>query len=306
MTGPGHLSHGLWVVLASPFDDDLALDHASLERQLDLATSVSAQGVVALGVFGEADALSRQEQRAVVRTVTTSYDGPVVLGMSGRTTAVVVEQARDCIEAASRPPVALMVQVNSPRADVVVDHLTAVHEATGLPIVVQDYPAVSQVRIATDALVDVVRRCGPFVAAVKAESAPTPPSIAALTAAVDAPVFGGLGGVGLVDELACGAAGAMTGMSHPEGLRAALDAHASGGFDSVRDAWAPWLPLANFEGQLQIGLALRKEILRRRGVLATGLVRPPAAALPPALLPVLDAHLAHLPLQDKEPSWTSA
>ena len=201
MTGSTHLPHGLWVVLASPFDDDLALDLASLERQLDLASSVAAQGVVALGVFGEADALSRDEQRAVVRTVTAAYDGPVVLGLSGRTTAVVVEQARDCTEAASRPPVALMVQVNSPRADVVVDHLTAVHEATGLPVVVQDYPTVSHVRIATETLVDVVRRCAPFVAAVKAESAPTPPSIAALTAAVDAPVFGGLGGVGLVDEL---------------------------------------------------------------------------------------------------------
>ncbi|RYU15793.1 dihydrodipicolinate synthase family protein [Nocardioides iriomotensis] len=293
-------------MLASPFDDDLALDHASLARQLELARSVSAQGVVALGVFGEADALSREEQRAVVRTVTSSYDGPVVLGMSGRTTAVVVDQARDCLDAATRTPVALMVQVNSPRADVVVDHLTAVHEATGLPVVLQDYPAVSNVRVATDALVDVARRCAPFVAAVKAESAPTPPSIAALTAAVGAPVFGGLGGVGLVDELACGAAGAMTGMSHPEGLRAALDAYDAGGFDAVAEAWAPWLPLANFEGQLQIGLALRKEILRRRGVLATGLVRPPAATLPPPLLPVLDAHLARLPLPDKEIAWNSA
>ena len=301
-----HLARGLWVVLASPYDDDLALDHDSLARQLDLAASVSAQGVVALGVFGEADALSREEQRAVVRTVTSSYSGLVVLGLAGRTTAVVIEQARDCIDAAAQPPVALMVQVNSPRADVVVDHLTAVHQATGLPVVVQDYPAVSHVHIATHALVDVVRRCAPFVAAVKAESAPTPPAIAALTAALEAPVFGGLGGVGLVDELACGAAGAMTGMSHPEGLRATLDAHTSGGFAAARDAWAPWLPLANFEGQLQIGLALRKEILRRRGALATGLVRPPAATLPPALLPVLEAPLAHLPHDVKETPWISA
>ena len=73
MTAPDlapHLDHGLWVVLASPFDDDLALDDASLERQLRLADSVSAQGVVALGVFGEADALTRAEQQQVVRTVT--------------------------------------------------------------------------------------------------------------------------------------------------------------------------------------------------------------------------------------------
>lgn len=299
------LERGLWVVLASPFHDDLSLDLASLDRQLSLASSVSAQGVVALGVFGEAEALSRTEQQAVVRTITTSYDGPVVLGLSGRTTAAVVEQARACLDAATRPVRALMVQVHSPRADHLVDHFTAVHEATGLPVVVQDYPAVSNVRVSSEVLVEVVHGCARFVAAVKAESAPTPPAIAALTAALDVPVFGGLGGVGLVDELACGAAGAMTGMSHPEGLRATLHAYDDGGFDAARAAWAPWLPLANFEGQLQVGLSLRKEILRRRGVLGTGRVRPPAATVPPALLPVLDQHLATVPVPRKELAWNS-
>ena len=201
MTAP-RLDHGLWVVLASPFDDDLALDDASLERQLRLADSVSARAVVALGVFGEADALSRAEQQQVVRTVTGSSDLPVVLGLSARTTAAVVDQAEACLEAARRPPAALMVQVNSPRADVLVEHVSSVHEVTGLPVVVQDYPAVSGVTVAPDVLVDVVQRCDGFVAAVKAESAPTPPAIATLATAVGAPVFGGLGGVGLVDDSA--------------------------------------------------------------------------------------------------------
>jgi 4-hydroxy-tetrahydrodipicolinate synthase len=300
-----HLDRGLWMVLASPFDDALALDTASLERQLALADSVSAQGVVALGVFGEADALTRAEQQDVVRTVTTASDVPVVLGLSARTTAVAVDQALSCLEAAQRPPRALMLQVNSPRAEALVQHFTAIHEATGLPVVVQDYPAASGISVPADVLVEVVRQCDGFVAAVKAESAPTPPAIATLTAAVAAPVYGGLGGVGLVDELGCGAAGAMTGMSHPEGLRAALDAHEAGGFAAAHQAWAPWLPLANFEGQLRIGLAIRKEILRRRGVLSTGRVRPPAATLPPALVPLLEQHLSHLPHFPGGNPWTS-
>lgn len=299
-----HLDRGLWMVLASPFDDDLALDTASLERQFALADSVSARGVVALGVFGEADALTRAEQQDVVRTVTAS-DLPVVLGLSARTTAVAVDQALSCLEAAQRPPRALMVQVNSPRAEVLVDHFTAVHEAAGLPVVVQDYPAVSGVTVAADVLVDVVRACSGFVAAVKAESAPTPPAIAALTTAVATPVYGGLGGVGLIDELGCGAAGAMTGMSHPEGLRATLDAHDTGGFVAAHRAWAPWLPLANFEGQLRIGLAIRKEVLRRRGVITTGRVRPPAATLPPPLVPLLEQHLAQLPHASGGTPWIS-
>ena len=66
-----------------------------------------------------------------------------------------------------------------------------------------------------------------FVAAVKAEAPPTPPAIAVLTSRLDVPVFGGLGGIGLLDELVAGAAGAMTGFSFPEGLHACVPAFRS-------------------------------------------------------------------------------
>ena len=87
----------------------------------------------------------------------------------------------------------------------------------------------------------------------------------------------------------------MTGFSHPAALATVLRAHRSGGFEAARVAWAPWLPLANFEGQLRVGLAIRKELLRRRGVIAVGRVRPPAPTLPDSLIPLLEMHLATLP-----------
>ena len=128
-------------------------------------------------------------------------------------------------------------------------------------------------------VVSIVSAC-PFVVGVKSESPPTSVAVAHLAPRVDVPVFGGLGGVGLLDELAAGSAGAMTGFSHPAALAAVLRAHRDGGFEAARNAWAPWLPLANFEGQPRVGLAIRKELLRRRGVIASGRVRRPAAPLP--------------------------
>jgi 4-hydroxy-tetrahydrodipicolinate synthase len=145
--------------------------------------------------------------------------------------------------------------------------------------------------------VTIVQSC-PFVVGVKSETPPTSAAIAHLAPRLDVPVFGGLGGVGLLDELAAGSAGAMTGFSHPAALAAVLAAHRDGGFPAARDVWAPWLPLANFEGQLRVGLAIRKEVLRRRGVIATGRVRQPARSLPAALVPLLDQHLAALPAPD--------
>lgn len=286
------LESGLWGVLATPFSgSEFTVDTASLRREVQLFTAVPATGLVVLGVFGEGESLDSAEQALVVRTVADEAGStPLVVGLSARSTAVVIEQARRAAGAAGDHLAGLMVQVNSANPDLLTAHLSAVHEATGAGIIVQDYPVASGVRITPAQIVATVNRC-PFVVAIKSEAPPTAAAIAELTESTTVPVFGGLGGVGLLDELAAGAAGAMTGFSHPEGLRQALTAWADGGYRSARDAFAPWLPLVNFEAQPGIGLALRKEILRRRGVIEDSRVRPPSPALPSRLAALIDAHL---------------
>jgi 4-hydroxy-tetrahydrodipicolinate synthase len=101
-----------------------------------------------------------------------------------------------------------------------------------------------------------------------------------------------LGGLGLLDELAAGSAGAMTGFSLPEGLLACVSAFRSAGADAARAAYLPYLQLVNFEQQVKIALAVRKECLRSRGLIDDAAVRPPAAAFPEALRPQLEWHLA--------------
>lgn len=291
MTSPAPLAHGLWGVLATPFHGpSLEVDVESLRREVAHYLTVPADGFVVLGVFGEGASLSSSERRLVVSTVAEAApDTPLVVGLSARATAVVVEQALDALEAAGRP-VSVMVQVNSASVAVLSAHLRAVHEATGAGIVLQDYPETSGVKIPASSVLEVLEEC-PFVVAVKAEAPPTSVAIARLTRSTSVPVFGGLGGVGLLDELAAGAAGAMTGFSHPEGLREAIDAFSSGGASAARKAFAPWLPLVNYEAQPGIGLAVRKEILRRRALFADGAVRPPAPSAPDEILALLPAHL---------------
>ena len=291
LSPPGPLARGLWGVLATPFHGaDLALDTESLRREVDHYLGVPADGLVVLGVFGEGASLDAEERRLAVATVAgAAPTTPLVVGFSARATAVAVEQGRQALEAAGRP-VSLMVLVNTADPVRLADHLAAVHEATGAGVVLQDYPETSGVRIGADAVLAVLKRC-PFVVAVKSEAPPTSVAIGRLARSTPVPVFGGLGGVGLLDELAAGAAGAMTGFSHPEGLRAAIDAHSAGGFTAAREAFAPWLPLVNYEAQPRIGLAVRKEILRRRGLFTDGAVRPPAAAAPREILDLLPAHL---------------
>ena len=292
MTAPTPLARGVWGILATPFHGpDRAIDPGSFARQIEHYHRIGATGVVALGVFGEAAKLDADEQRVIVRTaVGAAGDLPVVVGLTGLSTAPVLAQARAAAEAAEGRLAGLMVQVNDADPDVVSTHLTTVHDGTGLGVVVQDYPATSGVRIAASSLLELVAAT-PSTVAIKAESPPTSVAVARLTAGTDVPVFGGLGGVGLIDELAAGAAGAMTGFSHSEGLVAAVEAYRVGGFAAARDAFAPWLPIANFEAQAGIQLALRKEILRRRGLIDDATIRRPGLELPSALAALLDQHL---------------
>jgi 4-hydroxy-tetrahydrodipicolinate synthase len=289
------LPRGLWGVLATPFDDDLSVDLASLRNEVAAFAEDGCDGLVALGVFGEAASLHADEADAVAGTVASSSDLPYVLGLSEREPDAVIAQAGRLLAAVSRPPVALMAQIGDADPAVAAAILRRLHEATEIGILVQDYPVASGVTVTNEQVVAIVSAC-PFVVAVKSETPPTSVAIAHLAPRVDVPVFGGLGGVGLLDELEAGSAGAMTGFSHPAALAAMLRAHRQGGFEAAREAWAPWLPLANFEGQLRVGLAIRKELLRRRGVIACARVRRPALPLPGTLVPLLDKHLGTVPV----------
>lgn len=287
------LKNGLWGVLATPFTQGASeLDDAGMRRQVELHRVVGSQGLVVLGVFGEAARLTEIEQDHLAKLVSTlAGDLPIVVGIPVLSTREVVESAqRIARQCRGRTP-SFMVQVNTADPDALTAHLTAVHEATGAGIVVQDYPLASHVKIASADLIKTIRMC-PFTVAVKSESPPTSMAVAEITAELDVPVFGGLGGLGLLDELMAGAAGVMTGFSYPEALASVLRAFAEGGYQAAREAYLPWLPLVNFEAQAKIGLGIRKASLAERGIFSCPAVRPPAPSMPDALLPLLRSHLA--------------
>jgi 4-hydroxy-tetrahydrodipicolinate synthase len=290
----GLMRPGVWGVLATPFSGStLDVDDGGVARLAEHAADAGVTGLTVLGVFGEAARLSWAERRLVLETVLEVTDLPLVVGCTALATAPVVDEARMAVELVGDRLAGVMVQANSPDRRTLTDHLAAVHEASGAPVVVQDYPVASGVSVPAPVLGDVAA-AAPYVVAVKAESPPTPVAVAELTGRCDVPVFGGLGGINLLDELACGAAGAMTGFSYPEALVATVEAWDPGAPEGSRKALLDHLPLITFEQQAGIALAIRKECLRRRGLIADPAVRPPARPLPDALRPVLEAHIDRL------------
>jgi 4-hydroxy-tetrahydrodipicolinate synthase len=92
-------------------------------------------------------------------------------------------------------------------------------------------------------------------------------------------VLVGNGGLYLPQELARGADGAMTGFAYPEMLVQVVQMHAAGKHDEAEDLFDAYLPLVRHEQQPGFGLAVRKEVLYRRGVIASPTVRAPGPKL---------------------------
>ncbi|TDD83006.1 dihydrodipicolinate synthase family protein [Saccharopolyspora karakumensis] len=286
------LAPGVWGVVATPFTESTQdVDLASLAKLVGHYRRIGVTGVTVLGVFGEAMRLSAAEKRAVLEVVVETADLPIVVGASSTSPAPVTEEVELATDVVGDRLAGTMVQVNTPDPELLATQLNALHAATGAGLVVQDYPLVTGVSISAADLASAVEQVESVVA-VKAEAPPTPPAIATLTARTGVPVFGGLGGVGLLDELAAGSAGAMTGFSFPEGLKACVDAWRRGGYQAALEAYLRYLPLVNFEAQARVGLAIRKEALRRRGLIAGSRVRAPAPGMPESLEKQLDRHLA--------------
>ena len=283
-------------VLPTPFDARGDFDPDSLRRVIDLFLADGVSGFTALGVTSEVGRLSDEERDRVLGVVVKHVNGrvPVVAG----TTA---EGLRTCIEYTRRASAAgaSSVMISPPRmpklnSDAVVRHFAEVAAAVEIPIIVQDYPPISGYAMEPALLARIAREI-PAARTIKLEDPPTPfktSRILERSEGLDVKIFGGLGGVFLLEELMAGAQGAMTGFAFPALLVRIVTMFRAAKTDQAADAFYRAVPLMRFEFQEGIGMAIRKEVLRRRGAIATASIRPPGGALDQTTLAALDRVMA--------------
>ena len=272
---------GTWYIVPTAFGPDGALDLESQRRLIDAAIRWGVDGLTVLGVMGEANALADDERRAVLGAVRDATAGrvPVAVGCTAASTHGVIalaQEARDfgAVAAMVSPPTLLK------NVDVLPNFYARIATEGGLPLIVQDHPASSGVNMPVSIMLQSLDASGATV--VKLEDPPTPPKITQLLRArPELLVFGGLGGVFALDEMRRGGCGTMTGFAFPEVLKAVRQAIAAGDSSGAARLFDRYLPLINFEGQAIVGLAIRKEILRRRGALASNTTRGFSARIDP-------------------------
>lgn len=267
---------GVHSIMPTPFTDDGRLDLESLESLADFLVAREVDGLVVLGVMGEAPKLSSAEQADVIRTTASAAAGrvPVFAGSGADGTDLAVEKGRSALELGAA---GLLVAPPPVQNDaVILEYYRRISAALEAPLILHDYPAATGVRL-TPELVGRLAEL-PAVRAIKLEDPPTGPKTTAVRKlAPDLGIVGGLGGMFFLEELERGADGMMTGFSFPEVLVAIHRAYLRGDRAEAARVFYRACAILRYEFQPGVGLALRKEVYRQRGAIRSAFVRHPGA-----------------------------
>jgi 4-hydroxy-tetrahydrodipicolinate synthase len=281
-------AQGVYLITVTPFKDNGELDLPSTDRMVDFCLERGVTGLTILGIMGEATKLTAEESRLFVRQVLARVQGkvPVVVGASAPGFAPMGELTKSVMDMGAAgvmvaPPATVRTD------DQITGYFEMVNETLGpdVPWVLQDHPVSTTVQMSASVVLKILKN-SPRCVMLKHEDWPGLAKLTAICTAIQkgelrkiSILTGNGGGLFLPEELVRGANGAMTGFAYPEMMVDVCAAYAAGQVDRAFDIFDAYLPLAKYEQQGGIGLAVRKHILAERGAIASAAIRKPGPKL---------------------------
>ncbi len=281
-----HEAQGTFAIAPTPFHPDGRIDDKSIDSLVDFYDSVGCDGVTVLGILGEAPKLDGTEAEEVAkRFVKRAKTMQIIVGISAPGFATMRSLARASMDAGAAavmiaPPPHLRTD------DQITTYFKQATEAIGddIPWVLQDYPLTLTV-VMTPAVIRKIAMDSPSCVMLKHEDWPGLEKITALRnfqkdgSLKPLSILTGNGGLFLDFEMERGADGAMTGYAFPELLIDTVKLSKQGRRDAAHDLFDAHLPLIRYEQQPGVGLAVRKYVLNKRGIIASDAQRKPGSAL---------------------------
>jgi 4-hydroxy-tetrahydrodipicolinate synthase len=283
----GPHTKGVYIISVTPFTDDNDIDWKSVDSLVEFYIAKRVSGVTILGMMGEAQKLTETESAAIAKYFIEGVAGrvPVLVGVSNPAVDNLVELGKRVMDFGASgimiaPAAGLKTEVQ------IRDYFAMVFKRLGpsVPVCFQDYPLGTGVNISVPAFLQLVDEHQSLVM-FKHEDWPGLKKLQQIRRACDGhsrrriSILCGNGGLYLPQELHRGADGAMTGFAYPEMLVEVCDKFFDGRSEDAEDLFDIYLPLVRHEQQIGVGLAIRKEILRRRGAIRSAAVRAPGPRL---------------------------
>lgn len=132
---------GSLTALVTPFKNG-AIDERAFQSLIDRQIKAGTAAVCPAGTTGESATLSHDEHRRVITLAVEAASGriPVVAGAGSNSTAEAIELGRYAEKAGADALLAVTGYYNKPTQAGLVAHFTALHDATGLPIILYNVP----------------------------------------------------------------------------------------------------------------------------------------------------------------------
>lgn len=292
---------GVYIIAATPFTDEGAVDLQSVDSLTDFYLGCGVHGFTLLGMMGEAHKLTADESISVVNRVIGRAQGrQVIVGVSHAGLENVRRLSHEAMMAGAAgvmvaPPPGLKGDEG------LYNYYAQVFQALGphIPVVYQDYPQTTGVYLPVNVFERLVDDF-PQLVMLKHEDAPGLAKLTRVREGEKKPgrrrvsILVGNGGLYYPQEMRRGADGAMTGFAWPEMLVQVYELFAQGRPEEAEDLFDIYLPLVRHEVQPAIGLALRKEVLFRRGAIKSPKQRAPGSSLTATDKTELDGMIARL------------
>lgn len=258
---------GVFPAVTTQFKEDLSIDYAETQRVVDDLIRDGVTGIIAMGTCGENNSLTAEEKRLLLKAIVDVVKGrvPVVTGVSELTTPLAQAWVRDAQAIGADGLMVLPAMVYVPKAEELVAHLTAVAQATELPIMLYNNPPAYRVTI-TNEVLEALRPIKNIVA-IKESTPDTRRFTDLINAFGDRyVVFAGLDDVAF-EGLLLGAQGWVSGLTSafPKESVMLVEALEAGDIATARDIYRWFLPLLHLDAEHDLvqSIKLAEQIMGR-------------------------------------------
>lgn len=266
---------GVFVIVPTPFNDDLTLDLDGFREVIRFCLACGAHGVVAPANASEQPYLSDDERRRVVAAMVEEAHGKatVVVGVTAATSLMAAELARQAEDLGADATMAMPPYIQRGSEAEIRAYYKAIDDAGSLPIFLQNYGGPGGTPMSAKFIAELLREL-PDLRFVKEETEFSSIMITAINDAAGSAlegIMGGKAGRHLLDEYRRGVCGTMPACEVTDVHVALWNALESDDKTRSREIYRLLLPLLMFE--TGYGVAVYKEVLRRRGVIRSAAFR---------------------------------
>lgn len=264
-----------------PYREDDTIDYETLAREVDHVIGAGADGIT-LALASELLRLTKEERLELTKRLPemVSGRGTVTISVGAETTYEAVSYAVAAEKAGADAVMAVPPFTVSAPAMEKFEYFRAIHDAIGIPLVVQDASGyMGGESMPVDLMASMSEELGPRIY-YKPEGLPTGPDITALQEKLEgeAVIFEGSGGFLLIDSYRRGVSGTMSGSDLIHAIVEIWRALERGDDDRAYEVYFPLAAIVFLQSpNLDTYLAIEKYLLVKQGVFKNTRVRRPSA-----------------------------